>query len=116
MGALNQFSKNLATRERLQTKLEQKRNQKPAELDPDVNLKTTDSLSSSNLVFSVVGDEKQEKSYRRPLSSSDITDATLSVSSVAAAQSAPVPEKDIDSLVKEIESMKPKKTKSNKKK
>lgn len=117
MGALNQFSKNLAAKERLQTKLEQKRNQKQTEIDADVKLKSTDS-STSNLVFSVVGDEKQEKSYRRPLNMSDIADATLSVNTAQAmAPPQSVCEKDIDKWVEEIESSTSKpKTKSSKKK
>lgn len=69
MGALNQFTKNLATRERLQSKLEQKRTPKSA--DPSVNISALPN-SLNNYVFTVAEGEKQEKSFARPLSQADI--------------------------------------------
>lgn len=69
MGALNQLSKNLATRERLQSKLEQKRTQKS--VDPSVNISALPN-SLNNYVFTVAEGEKQEKSFARPISQADI--------------------------------------------
>jgi hypothetical protein len=65
MGALNQFSKNLATKERLQAKLEQKRAERAAAMDPAVNIEA-DPTSENSFVFSLNNEEKQEKSYRKP--------------------------------------------------
>lgn len=66
MGALNQFSKNLATKERLQAKLEQKRAERAAAavMDPAAHI-TADPTAQNSYVFSLDNEEKQEKSYRK---------------------------------------------------
>ncbi len=90
MGALNQFTKNMAARERLQSKLEQKREQQ----------QNTSSYSqpAKSYVFSVDEDEKQEKSYARPLTQLDLTNATFSVAQPGASD-------DIEQLAKEIDAL-----------
>jgi hypothetical protein len=79
MGALNQFSKQFAMKERLQQKLEQKRADRETVVDHSVHLSAA-SNTTDNYVFSLDNDEKQEKSFRRPLSAEDIAE-TVPVSS-----------------------------------
>lgn len=75
MGALNQFSKQMATKERLQQKLEQKRAERESiPIDPSVQI-TNASNTTDNFVFSLANEEKQEKSFRRPLTAADIVDS-----------------------------------------
>jgi hypothetical protein len=99
MGAFNQFTKNMAARERLQTKLEQKReqhHQQPHSTQP-----------AKSYVFSVDEEEKQEKSYLRPLTVQDLTNASFSVAK-------PSQQDEIEQLAKEIDAL-GENTKSSKK-
>ena len=60
-GAMNQFGRQMAQKERMQTKLEQRRKQQREAAEPPANLHVGE---NNHLVFSVDGEEKQEKSSR----------------------------------------------------
>ncbi len=81
MGAFQQMSKKFATKERMATKLDQKRAQKQTEsVFSDTKL--------NNNVFSVDGDEFQEKSTRRPLHEMELDDLVNTIENAAAATAA----------------------------